>query len=143
MVEKLCKLKQQQIDQQLLLKQQVLSKIDDIDKELVESNYQFENARIQPYGRVSDVVSLQLYKEDIKNYMVKLHKTKIELKKTLEYFDKTIMALNKEYEQFNYLLEEQKREKLKQIQKDEDLVASEYMQVKFIQNMQKNGEKVV
>jgi hypothetical protein len=143
MVEKLCKLKQQQIDQQLLLKQQVLSKIDDIDKELVESNYQFENARIQPYGRVSDVVSLQLYKEDIKDYMVELHKTKIELKKTLEYFDKTIMALNKEYEQFNYLLEEQKREKLKQIQKDEDLVASEYMQVKFIQNMQKNGEKVV
>ena len=143
MIQKLCKLKQQQIDQQLLLKQQVLSKIDDIDKELVESNYQFENARIQPYGRVSDVVSLQLYKEDIKNYMVKLHKTKIELKKTLEYFDKTIMALNKEYEQFNYLLEEQKREKLKQIQKDEDLVASEYMQVKFIQNMQKNGEKVV
>lgn len=143
MVEKLCKLKQQQIDQQLLLKQQVLSKIDDIDKELVESNYQFENARIQPYGRVSDVVSLQLYKENIKDYMVELHKTKIELKKTLEYFDKTIMALNKEYEQFNYLLEEQKREKLKQIQKDEDLVASEYMQVKFIQNMQKNGEKVV
>ena len=141
MVEKLCKLKQQQIDQQLLLKQQVLSKIDDIDKELVESNYQFENARIQPYGRVSDVVSLQLYKENIKDYMVELHKTKIELKKTLEYFDKTIMALNKEYEQFNYLLEEQKREKLKQIQKDEDLVASEYMQVKFIQNMQKNGEK--
>jgi hypothetical protein len=143
MIQKLCKLKQQQIDQQLSLKQQVISKIDDIDKELVESNYQFENARIQPYGRVSDVVSLQLYKEDIKNYMVKLHKTKIELKKTLEYFDKTIMALNKEYEQFNYLLEEQKREKLKQIQKDEDLVASEYMQVKFIQNMQKNGEKVV
>jgi len=143
MVEKLCKLKQQQIDQQLLLKQQVLSRIDDIDKELVESNYQFENARIQPYGRVSDVVSLQLYKENIKDYMVELHKTKIELKKTLEYFDKTIMALNKEYEQFNYLLEEQKREKLKQIQKDEDLVASEYMQVKFIQNMQKNGEKVV
>jgi hypothetical protein len=140
MIQKLCKLKQQQIDQQLSLKQQVISKIDDIDKELVESNYQFENARIQLHGRLSDVVSLQLYKENIKDYMIELHKTKIELKKTLEYFDKTIMILNKEYEQFNYLLKEQKIKKLKQIQKDEDLVASEYMQVKFIQNMQKSGD---
>lgn len=135
MIDKLYKLKQQQINQQLLLKQQVSSKIDDIDKELSETAYKLNHTSIDIMGAISDFRVLEIHKITMKNHIVKLSQEKEKLKKNLEVFNQNIVNLNKESEQFDYILNLQKKEKIKKIQKYEDDVAAEYMQAKFIRQM--------
>jgi len=134
MINKLYKLKQQQINQQVLLKQQALSKIDDIDRELYDTNHSLHNATVDVMGAISDFRVLQIHKDTMKEHMIKLSQKKAELKKRVEYYDKIIVELNKESEQFNYILQENKKEELKKIMKDEEIIASEYMQAKYIQS---------
>ncbi len=140
MIEKLYKLKQQQINQQVEQKQRALSDIAEIDKELMVTNTQLHTAGVQIMGAISDFRVLQIHKETMKEHMIKLAQKKEHLNKQIEYYDSIIVDLNKESEQFNYILQEIKREKIKEIQKQEDNVASEYMQVKFInQRMEQNA----
>jgi hypothetical protein len=134
MIKKLYKLKQQQINQQLLLKQQLVSKIDDIDKEFNKTNYSYHHATIDVIGAISDFRVLEIHKETMKEHMIKLLQQKEHLTRQIETFDETIVALNKESEQFNYLLQEQVKQKIKQTNKQEELVASEYMQVQYMTN---------
>jgi hypothetical protein len=134
MIKKLHKLKQQQINQQLLLKQQLVSKIDDIDKEFNKTNYSYHHATIDVIGAISDFRVLEIHKETMKEHMIKLLQKKEHLTRQIETFDETIVALNKESEQFNYLLQEQVKQKIKQTNKQEELVASEYMQVQYMTN---------
>jgi len=140
MIEKLHKLKQQQINQQVLLKQQSLSKIDTIDKELYKTHQAFHTATVDVMGAISDFRVLQIHKETMKEYMIKLNKDKTELAKSIEYYDSIIVSLNKESEQFNYILQENKKAELKKTQKLEELVASEYMQAKYIQKRKDSND---
>jgi chromosome segregation ATPase len=132
MIDKLYKLKQQQINQQLQLKQQAMAKIDNIDKELFQLDKSLHTATVDVMGAISDFRVLQIHKETMKDHMVKLHKTKEMLLKQIEQYDGVIIELNKESEQFNYILEENKKEELKRILKEEENVAAEYMQSKYI-----------
>jgi hypothetical protein len=134
MIDKLYKLKQQQINQQVLLKQQSLSKINDIDVELQNTNHAFHHATLDVMGAISDFRVLQIHKDTMKDHMIKLSQKKATLMKQIEYYDNIIVGLNKESEQFNYILQENKKIELKKIQKYDEQVASEYMQAKFIQN---------
>jgi hypothetical protein len=134
MIDKLFKLKQQQINQQVLLKQQSLSKIEEIERELYNTNNAFHSATLDVMGAISDFRVLQIHKETMKEHMIKLSQEKAQLKQKVDYFDSIILLLNKESEQFNYILQENKKEELKKIQKLEEIVASEYMQAKYIQN---------
>ncbi len=134
MIDKLYKLKQQQINQQVLLKQQSLSKINDIDIELQNTHNAYHSATLDVMGAISDFRVLQIHKETMKEHMIKLSQNKAALQKQVDYYDNNIVGLNKESEQFNYILQENKKEKMKKIEKDEELVASEYMQAKYIQN---------
>lgn len=138
MIDKLYNLKQKQINQQVLLKQQSLSKIDEIDLELYNTHKAFHSATLDVMGAISDFRVLQIHKDTMKEHMIKLNQNKIKLKQQVEHYDSVIISLNKESEQFNYMLEENKKEKLKQIQKDEEEVAAEYMQAKYIQNKRKS-----
>lgn len=134
MIDKIYKLKQQQINQQISLKQQALSKIDDIDKELLDTNTRLHGATIDIMGAISDFRVLQIHKETMKDHMIKLAKNKEMLQRQIEEYDKVIVELNKESEQFNYILEQQKQEKLKEILKAEELSASEYVQARYVGN---------
>jgi len=134
MIDKLYKLKQQQINQQVLLKQQAVAKIDDIDKELQETHQSYHNVTLDVMGAISDFRVLQIHKNTMKEHMIQLNQKKATLKKQVEYCDGLIVGLNRESEQFNYILQEDKKEALKKILKDEEIVASEYMQAKYIQN---------
>jgi len=138
MIDKLYKLKQQQINQQLLLKQQVLAKINDIDEELKSTNHNLHTVSVDVMGAISDFRVLQIHKETMKEHIVKLTQKKIDLKKQADYYDSLIVVFNKESEQFNYILKEQLKEKAKIISKQEDEVAAEYMQAKYIQNKGKS-----
>ena len=139
MIDKLYKLKQQQINQQVLLKQQALSKINDIDTELTDTNMQLHSAKLDILGAISDFRVLQIHKETMKEHIIKLNQRKEHLKKQIEYYDDIIVVLNKESEQFNYILQENKKVKLKEQLKLEELVAAEYMQSKFIRNRANNA----
>ena len=138
MIDKLYKLKQQQINQQVLLKQQALSKINDIDEELINTNTRLHSAKLDVLGAISDFRVLQIHKETMKEHIVKLNQKKEYLKKQIEYYNDIIIVLNKESEQFNYILQENKKIKLKEQLKLEELVAAEYMQSKFIKNRANN-----
>ena len=138
MIDKLYKLKQQQINQQVLLKQQALSKINDIDNELIDTDARLHSAKLDVLGAISDFRVLQIHKETMKEHIIKLNQRKEHLKKQIEYYDDIIVVLNKESEQFNYILQEKKKEKLKIQLKLEENVAAEYMQSKFVRNRADN-----
>jgi hypothetical protein len=134
MINKLYKLKQQQINQQVLLKQQSMSKMEAIDIELHNTNHSFHTATVDIMGAISDFRVLQIHKETMKEHMIKLNQNKVKLRQQVDYYDSIILSLNKESEQFNYILQENKKKELKKIEKLEEIVASEYMQAKYIQN---------
>lgn len=134
MIEKIYKLKQQQINQQLLLKQQIVAKIDDINKELSQTNHDLNTASVNVMGAISDFRVLQIHKDTMKEHMIQLGRKKLHYLQQVEHYNNIIVDLNKESEQFNYILQEQKKERLKEIQKQEEITSSEYMQVKYIQN---------
>ena len=137
MIDKLYKLKQQQINQQILQKQLIIAKIDDIDKELGLTHHNIHSVSIDVIGAISDFRILEIHKNTMKEHIVKLNRQKEELKKQLLIYDKKILELNKESEQFNYILQEQKKELLKEITKQEELVTSEYVQAKFFAESKK------
>ena len=139
MINKLYNLKQQQINQQVLLKQQAISKINDIDEELLLTNNKLHTASVDTMGAISDFRVLEIHKETMKEHIIKLSQNKEHLKKQIEHYNGIIVNLNKESEQFNYIIQEIKQEKLKEIIKQEELVSAEYMQAKFIkQRMESN-----
>jgi len=139
MIDKLYKLKQQQINQQILLKQQALSKIEDIDMQIHNTSQSYHSATVDIMGAISDFRVLQIHKETMKDHIIKLNQKKTKLKQQVDYYDTIILSLNKESEQFNYILQEKKKEKFKQIQKLEEIVASEYMQAKYIQTKKESN----
>ena len=132
MIAQLYNLKQQQINQQVLLKQQAIAKINDIDDDILLTNNKLHTTSVDTIGAISDFRVLEIYKATMKEHIIKLSQNKEHLKKQIEHYNGIIVDLNKESEQFNYILLEMKREKLKEIQKQEDIVAAEYMQAKFI-----------
>ena len=132
MIDQLYKLKQQQINQQVLLKQQAISKINNIDDELLSTTKQLHTTSVDVMGAISDFRVLEMHKETMKEHIIKLSQNKEHLKKQIDHYDTIIVDLNKESEQFNYILEEMKKERLKEIEKQEEIVASEYMQAKYI-----------
>ncbi|MBD3840581.1 MAG: hypothetical protein IE909_01635 [Campylobacterales bacterium] len=134
MIEKLYKFKQQQINQQLMLKQQVIHRIADIDNDIEQTTNRLHGARIDMMGAISDFRVLQIHKETMKQHIIKLHQKRITLQKDLEKFDSVITQYNKESEQFSYILQLQLKEKAKKLLKKEEDVAVEYMQAKFITN---------
>ncbi len=132
MINQLYNLKQQQINQQVLLKQQALSKIKDIDDELLKTNTHLHTATVDIMGAISDFRVLQIHKMTMKDHIIKLSQQKELLKKQIEQYDNSIVSFNKESEQFDYIIQENKKEKLKNILKAEEIVSSEYMQSKYI-----------
>ena len=131
MIEKIHKLKQRQINQQILLKQQAIAKIEDIDKELSETSHSLRSATVNIMGSISDFRVLEIHKQTMKEHIIELGQKKLEFLKQVEYYNQVIIGLNKEVEQFSYILQEEKKQKLKEITKQEELVSSEYMQTKY------------
>jgi len=132
MIDKLYKMTEQQINQQVVQKQQLISKVEDIDLELSRTVRDLKSATVNVMGAISDFRVLEIHKATMKDKIVQLGQQKLGLLQQIDQYDQRIIALNRESEQFNYILQEQKKERLKEINKQEELTASEYMQVKFI-----------
>jgi chromosome segregation ATPase len=132
MIDQLYNLKKTQTDQRLMQKGQLLSKIERLDAEIMITQTQIDTATVQRFGAISDFAVLEMHKNTMKSHIVKLQMEKNKLKEELELLIKDIIELQKETEQFGYILEEQKQEAIKKMLLAEEEEANEYIQSKYI-----------
>lgn len=132
MIEQLFNLKKTQTDQRLMQKGQLLSKMERIDAEILITKTQMDSATVQKIGAISDFTVLQMHKNTMKLHISKLEIERNDLNKELEVLIKDIVELQKETEQFGYILEEQKQEAIKRMLLAEEEEANEYIQSKYI-----------
>lgn len=132
MIEKLYNLKKTQTDQKISQQGQVQSKIDDLDKEIGETQESISSASVDRFGAISDFTILEMHKSTMKIHMTKLQNQKNMLLSQLEKIRQEIVELQKETEQYGYILKEEKREAIKKLLLAEEEASSEYMQSKYI-----------
>lgn len=132
MIDQLYNLKKTQTDQKLMQKGQLLSKIERIDAEILITNTQIDTATVQKFGAISDFSVLQMHKNTMKLHISKLEIEKNKLKQEIDLLIKDIIELQKETEQFGYILEEQKQEAIRKMLVAEEEEANEYIQSKYI-----------
>ena len=134
MIEKLYKLKKNQTDLKLIEKAQLMSKIEKIDIEIALTQNRIDTSSVEKHGAISDFMILTIHKETMKLHIKKLINEKNILNMHVENLVKEIVQLQKEDEQFSYILQEEKKEKMKKILLEEEAEASEYIQSKYISN---------
>lgn len=138
LIEKLYNLKKNQSEQKLLEKAQYESKIEKIDLEIVLTKNKIDTASVERYGAISDFMVLAIHKDTMRIYIQKLNIEKNNWNLKVESIVKEIIELQKEKEQFGYLLEEQKKEKIRKILKEEEEASEEYIQSKYVKRI--NGD---
>ena len=132
MIEKLFNLKKTQTDQKLMQKGQLNAKIQRIDAEILLTQSQIDRATVQKFGAISDFTILEMHKNTMKLHIQKLQTQKESLNLEIEALVKEIIELQKESEQFGYILEEEKREALQRMLLAEEEASNEYIQSKYI-----------
>ena len=135
MIEKLYNLKKLQTDQKILQRQQFLTKISDIDEEVIQTKRQIDTTGVDKYGAISDFAILQIHKNTMKLYISKLTNERNLLLKKIEKLNNDIVELQKESEQFDFIRQEIKKEEYYQMLKDEEVASTEYMQSQWISQM--------
>jgi hypothetical protein len=134
LIEKLYKLKKNQTDLKLMEKAQLLSKIEKIDIEIIFTQNKIDTASVDRFGAISDFMILSIHKNTMKLHIQKLNNEKSILNSRVDVLVKEIIELQKEAEQFAYILEGEKKELIKKILLAEEEASSEYMQSKYITN---------
>lgn len=132
MIDKLYKLKKNQTDQKLMQKAQLLSKIEQINIEITLTQNRIDTSSVQKHGAISDFMILTIHKNTMKMHIQKLNNEKNSINMQVESLLQEIIELQKEAEQFSYILEEEKKEALKKILEEEEEASSEYIQSKYI-----------
>ena len=132
MINKLYNLKKLQTNQQLLQKQQLLSNISTIEEEIDETTKSISSATVQAMGAINDFKVLEIHKNTMKSHILKLEQRKEYLLREVERYNKIIIELNKETEQFKYIKEQEEKRIFKNQIKLEEEAASEYVQSRWV-----------
>ena len=132
MIDKLYKLKKNQTDQKLMQKAQLLSKIEQINIEIALTQNRIDTSSVEKHGAISDFMILTIHKNTMKMHIQKLNNEKNIINMQVEALLKDIIELQKEAEQFSYILEEEKKEAIKKILLAEEEASGEYIQSKYI-----------
>uniref|UniRef100_UPI004048AF30 hypothetical protein n=1 Tax=Aliarcobacter sp. TaxID=2321116 RepID=UPI004048AF30 len=132
MIEKLYNLKKTQTDQRLIQKAQLELKIEQINIEISLTQNKIDTASVEKFGAISDFTILTMHKNTMKQHIQKLNIEKNNLLMQIENLIKQILELQKETEQFGYILDEEKKEKLRILLLAEQEAADEYIQSKYI-----------
>jgi len=132
MIDQLYNLKKIQSDQKLMEKAQLQSKINQLDAEIMLTHNQINSACVQKFGAISDFAVLEMHKNTMKEHVKKLESEKLGIAAKMEKVVEEIIELQKETEQFEYILDEIKQEKQLKILKAEVEAAEEYVQSKYI-----------
>jgi len=132
MIDQLYNLKKIQSDQKLMEKAQLQSKINQLDAEIMLTHNQINSACVQKFGAISDFAVLEMHKNTMKEHVKKLESEKLGIAAKMEKVVEEIIELQKETEQFEYILDEIKQEKQLKVLKAEVEAAEEYVQSKYI-----------
>ena len=132
MINKLYKLKTLQSDQKISQKLGLLKSIKDIEEHIADLKDGLMHTSVNRYGPISDFAVLEIHKATMKENILKLERNKTQLIQMVDGINKEIVELQKESEQYKYILAQEKKEKIKKFLKDEDNKADEYMQSKMI-----------
>lgn len=132
MIDKLYNLKKTQTDQKLMQKAQIQAKINHLDAEIMLTHNQINTAGVQRFGAISDFAVLEMHKNTMKEHIKKLENEKLGYVTQMEKVVQEIMELQKESEQYEHILKEQKQAKQLEILKAEMEASEEYIQSKYI-----------
>ncbi|WP_121627206.1 hypothetical protein [Poseidonibacter antarcticus] len=132
MIEQLYNLKKTQTDQKLVQKGLLLSKIERLEAEILITKTQIDTTSVQRYGAISDFAILEMHKNTMRLHIQQSESKRNILNEELESLIKDIIQLQKETEQFGYILEEQKQEAIRKMLLAEEEEANEYIQSKYI-----------
>lgn len=121
-----------QTDQKMMEKGQLIAKINQIDDEIMLTDNKIRTTSVQKHGAISDFSVLEIHKKTMKLHIAKLEAQKVILRSQLETIVKEIIDLQKEMEQYGYMLEEQMQEKLRKLLTMEEEASSEFIQSKYI-----------
>ena len=119
-------------------KAQLEAKLEKIDLEVKLTKNQIDTATVQKHGAISDFMILTIHKNTMRSHILKLNQEKKVLNLQVENVIKQIIELQKETEQFAYILDEERKEAIKKILLAEEEASTEYMQSKYI-----NERKVI
>ena len=115
-------------------KAQLSAKIEKIDLEIILTQNRIDTASVERFGAISDFMILTIHKNTMKMHIQELNSEKKILNEKIEILINEIIELQKETEQFLYILEEEKKELHRKILSAEEETSSEYIQSKFISN---------
>ncbi|MBP7784199.1 MAG: hypothetical protein KA040_03790 [Aliarcobacter sp.] len=132
MIEKLYNLKKNQTDQKLMQKAQLESKIEKLNIEITLTQNSIATASVEKFGAISDFTILTMHKNTMKMHIQKLNNEKNNINLQVEAIIQEIIELQKETEQFGYILDEERKEKMKKILLEEEEASNEYIQSKYI-----------
>ena len=135
MIQKLYKLKQSQLDQKLMLKQQLEAKKFDIDKKIDDIDASLSTMGVQKFGAIGDFKILAIHKNSMKYKKSILQQDKRMMESEINRYNNIIIEHQKEVEKYNYLVKEQIKLKLKEQRKQEEMIASEYVLSKYSNKM--------
>lgn len=132
MINQLYNLKKTQTEQKLIEKSSLEQEVYNIDEKMGELNHRINTATVEKLGSISDFMILSMHKNslrfEIKNLLIKKNQL---LKKIDEIFVE-IIELQKESEQFKFILDEEKEQKRKDALHFELLESEEFIQSKYI-----------
>jgi hypothetical protein len=131
MIKKLYNLKKLQINQNTLQREQLLSNILSIDEDIELTTKNISSASVQSIGAINDFKILEIYKNTMKSHIIKISQKKLYLLREVEKYNKIIIVLNKESEQFKYIQDQEDKKALKQLIKLEELATAEYVESKW------------
>ena len=132
LIEKLYNLKKNQTDQKLMQKAQLESKIEKLNIEISLTQNKIYTASVEKHGAISDFMILTMHKNTMKMHIQELNSEKNGINLQIEAIIKEIIELQKESEQFGYILEEERKERMKRILLEEEEASNEYIQSKYI-----------
>ena len=131
MISKLYKLKKTQLEQQLMLKQQLLSKQFEIENEIEKINLDLTSVSVEKFGAIGDFKILAIHKNSMNHKKMLLENNKQNLIMQIENFNIKIIDFQKEVEKYDYLLKVELKKKIKEEIKVEEMIASEFMLSKY------------
>jgi hypothetical protein len=95
MINKLFHLKKVQIDQEIMQKQELLQKIDEIDKQISQNRKQLENISVETHGSMVDFEIVDIHKKTMKQHIVELGRQKMLLMQKVDKHNEIIVQLQK------------------------------------------------
>lgn len=132
MIDKLYNLKKNQTEQKLIEKANLEQEIFKIEEDIESTTHRINTATVDKFGSISDFMILAMHKDSLRFHIEKQILKKNSLQAKVDNLFMEIVELQKESEQYKYILEEEKSKKQKALLDLQNLESEEFIQSKYI-----------